>query len=170
MANSNTIQTFMNENEAIVKVNELISAGVPEEDIMIIVDKKPADSILGDKRDVHYKEANGSFGTKFASFFSSGDPEDKVLKNLNLSKTEKDRYAEELKAGKVLVYAKNAPAAAGTSAQSASAPKDRSDHASEAEQGMTADGLYAADKPNDGLHAEPNTNEQNANELNKTRR
>lgn len=169
MVNTNSIETFINENDAIVRVNELISAGVPEEDITVIVDKKPDNSILGDKRDVHYKEANGSFGTKFASFFSSEDPEEKVLKNLSLSETEKDRYAEELKAGKVLLYAENKPVNPTTAASTAT-PKDRSDHATEGEKGLTADGLYATDKPNDGLHAEPNTNDQNANELNKTRR
>ncbi|MFP7478121.1 general stress protein [Terribacillus saccharophilus] len=168
MAETNKIETFLNESDAIIRVNELITAGVPEEDISIIVDKKPADSILDDKRDVHYKEANGSFGSKLSSLFSSGDPEEKVLKNLQLTDAEKDRYADELKAGKVLLYAKNAPAH--TASSQTAVAKDRSDHATEAEKGMTADGLYAADKPNDGLHAEPNTNDQNANELNKTRR
>lgn len=169
MVNTNSIETFINENDAIVRVNELISAGVPEEDITVIVDKKPDNSILGDKRDVHYKEANGSFGTKFASFFSSEDPEEKVLNNLSLSETEKDRYVDELKAGKVLLYAENKPVNPTTAASTATT-KDRSDHVTEGEKGMTADGLYAADKPNDGLHAEPNTKDQNANELNKTRR
>ncbi|PAF20266.1 hypothetical protein CHH49_17135 [Terribacillus saccharophilus] len=169
MVNTNTIETFINESDAIVRVNELISAGVPEEDITVIVDKKPDTSILRDKRDVHYKEANGSFGTKFASFFSSEEPEEKVLNNLCLSETDKDRYADELKAGKVLLYAENKPANPTTAASTATA-RDRSDHATEGEKGMTADGLYAADKPNDGLHAEPNTKDQNANELNKTRR
>jgi hypothetical protein len=167
----NTIESFNNEANAIVRINELVTAGVPEEDVTVIVDKKPDDSILADKREVNYKEANGSFGTKFSSFFSSNDPEEKVLKNLEISNREKDRYAEELKAGKVLLYAKNKPAD-GTAGQviSQAGSKDRSDHATEAEKGMTADGLYAADKPNDGLHAEPNTKDQNANELNKTRR
>lgn len=169
MVNTNTIETFINESDAILRVNELISAGVPEEDITVIVDKKPNNSILGDKRDVHYKEANGSFGTKFASFFSSEDPEEKVLNNLSLSETEKDRYVDELKAGKVLLYAENKPVNPTTAASTATT-KDRSDHVTEGEKGMTADGLYAADKPNDGLHAEPNTKDQNANELNKTRR
>ncbi|MFS0561096.1 general stress protein [Terribacillus sp. 179-K 1B1 HS] len=168
MANTTTIELCLNESDAIVKVNELISSGVPEQDIMIIVDKKPADSILGDKRDVDYKEANGSFGAKFSSFFSSENPEKKVLKNVSLSEAEKERYAAELKAGKVLLYAKNAPAT--RTHPRAAAAKDRTDHATEAEKGVTADGLYAADKPNDGLHAEPNTKDQNANELNKTRR
>ncbi|SDD38095.1 Heat induced stress protein YflT [Terribacillus halophilus] len=168
MANTTTIELFLNESDAKVKVNELISSGVPEQDIMIIVDKKPADSILGDKRDVHYREANGSFGAKLASFFSSEDPEEKVLKNLGLSEAEKESYADELKAGKVLLYAKNAPATR-THPRPAAA-KDRTEQATEAEKGMTADGLYAADKPNDGLHAEPNTKDQKANEWNKTSR
>ncbi|QXE00719.1 general stress protein [Terribacillus sp. DMT04] len=167
----NTIESFNNEANAIVRLNELVTAGVPEEDVTVIVDKKPDDSILADKREVNYKEANGSFGNKFSSFFSSSDPEEKVLKNLELSDTEKNRYTEELKAGKVLLYAKNKPAAE-TTGQVISQPgsKKRSNHATEAEKGMTADGLYAADKPNDGIHAEPNTKDQVANELNKDRK
>ncbi|MFP7171420.1 general stress protein [Terribacillus sp. 7520-G] len=111
MGDTNAIQAFMNESDAIVRVNELISAGVPEEDIMIIVDRRSEDSILGDKREVRYKEASGSVSTKIVSFFTNEDPEEKVLKNLNLSQAEKDHYADELKAGKVLLYAENAPAA-----------------------------------------------------------
>ena len=68
MANTTTIELCLNESDAIVKVNELISSGVPEQDIMIIVDKKPADSILGDKRDVDYNFYYCSFCDKFSYF------------------------------------------------------------------------------------------------------
>ncbi|MFP7493292.1 DUF2382 domain-containing protein [Terribacillus saccharophilus] len=98
------IETFQNENDVIVRVNELKSRGIQENKLTVITDKKPETSILADRLSVKYKEAKGSFGDKVSALFSGDDPEEKTLQELNLNQTETDKYVEELKNGKILLF------------------------------------------------------------------
>lgn len=98
------IETFQNENDVIVRVNELKSKGIQENKVTVITDKKPESSILAERLSVNYKEAKGSFGDKVSALFSGDDPEEKVLQDLNLNQTETDQYVDELKNGKILLF------------------------------------------------------------------
>ncbi|SDD38408.1 conserved domain-containing protein [Terribacillus halophilus] len=98
------IETFQNENDVVVRVNELKSKGIQENNVTVITDKKPESSILADRLRVNYKEAKGSFGDKVSALFSGDDPEEKTLQKLNLNQTETDRYVDELKNGKILLF------------------------------------------------------------------
>ncbi|MFS0561087.1 DUF2382 domain-containing protein [Terribacillus sp. 179-K 1B1 HS] len=98
------IETFQNENDVVVRVNELKSKGIQENKVTVITDKKPESSILADRLSVNYKEAKGSFGDKVSALFSGDDPEEKTLQKLNLNQTETDRYVDELKNGKILLF------------------------------------------------------------------
>lgn len=104
MLAQNKIETFQNENDVIVRVNELKSKGIQENKVTVITDKKPESSILADRLSVNYKEAKGSFGDKVSALFSGDDPEEKVLEDLNLNQKETDRYVDELKSGKILLF------------------------------------------------------------------
>lgn len=104
MLAQNKIETFQNENDVIVRVNELKSKGIQENKVTVITDKKPETSILADRLSVNYKEAKGSFGDKVSALFSGYDPEEKALEDLNLNQKETDRYVDELKSGKILLF------------------------------------------------------------------
>lgn len=104
MLAQNKIETFQNENDVIVRVNELKSKGIQENKVTVITDKKPESSILADRLSVNYKEAKGSFGDKVSALFSGDDPEEKALEDLNLNQKETDRYVDELKSGKILLF------------------------------------------------------------------
>ncbi|MEC0304504.1 DUF2382 domain-containing protein [Terribacillus saccharophilus] len=104
MLAQNKIETFQNENDVIVRVNELKSKGIQENKVTVITDKKPETSILADRLSVNYKEAKGSFGDKVSALFSGDDPEEKALEDLNLNQKETDRYVDELKSGKILLF------------------------------------------------------------------
>jgi uncharacterized protein (TIGR02271 family) len=104
MLAQNKIETFQNENDVIVRVNELKSKGIQENKVTVITDKKPESSILSDRLSVNYKEAKGSFGDKVSALFSGDDPEEKALEDLNLNQKETDRYVDELKSGKILLF------------------------------------------------------------------
>ncbi|MFP7478120.1 DUF2382 domain-containing protein [Terribacillus saccharophilus] len=104
MLAQNKIETFQNENDVIVRVNELKSKGIQENKVTVITDKKPESSILADRLSVNYKEAKGSFGDKVSALFSGDDPEEKALEDLNLNQKETDRYVDELKNGKILLF------------------------------------------------------------------
>ncbi|QXE00718.1 DUF2382 domain-containing protein [Terribacillus sp. DMT04] len=98
------IETYQNENDVIVRVNELKSKGIQEDKVTVITDKKPDASILADRLSVNYKEAKGSFGDKVSAMFSGDKPEEKTLHELNLNERETDQYADELKNGKILLF------------------------------------------------------------------
>ncbi|MFP7171412.1 DUF2382 domain-containing protein [Terribacillus halophilus] len=98
------IETFQNENDVIVRVNELKSKGIQESKVTVITDKKPESSILADRLSVNYKEAKGSLRDKVSALFTGDDPEEKTLEDLNLNQVETDRYVDELKNGKILLF------------------------------------------------------------------
>jgi hypothetical protein len=98
------IETYQNENDVIVRLNELKSKGIQENKLTVITDKKPDSSILADRLNVHYKEAKGTFSDKVSAMFSGDKPEEKTLQDLNLNEKETDKYADDLKNGKILLF------------------------------------------------------------------
>lgn len=105
------IETYLNENEVLGRITELRARGLPEDRIFVFSDDAKDSTKLTAETDVHYKSTEGSSGDRIKSMFSGEDSEEKVLGHfINLSETEKEQYARDLKDGKILLYAEGANA------------------------------------------------------------
>lgn len=101
------IEVYPNEEDALVRIEELTAEGKKESDIHAISEKSKGSSKIADRTDVHYKDASGSIGDKLSSFFSDYSeeaPEDKVLKKFELNESERNEVEDELLKGKVLLF------------------------------------------------------------------
>lgn len=103
----NRIEVYPNETEALERIETLIEEGVNRNEIYVISEESKSSSKIAEYSNVNYKQASGSVGDKFASFFSNyeeEEPEDRVLERFNLDFNTRDQLIDDLVAGKTLIY------------------------------------------------------------------
>lgn len=89
------------------RIETLIEEGVNRNEIYAISEESKSSSKIAEYSNVNYKQASGSAGDKFASFFSNyeeEEPEDRVLERFNLDFDTRDQLIDDLVAGKTLIY------------------------------------------------------------------
>lgn len=100
------LETFLNEESLLRRIDQLKSEGIAEHDLHVISKHKLEGSAL-DYTDVQFKDAEGSFGDKVAAFFTGEDPQHRVFDKLNLSEAERVEYDNAVDSGKILLYVDN---------------------------------------------------------------
>ncbi|MCE4956713.1 YsnF/AvaK domain-containing protein [Macrococcus caseolyticus] len=100
------LETFLNEESLLRRIDQLKSEGIAEHDLHVISKHKLDGSAL-DYTDVQFKDAEGSFGDKVAAFFTGEDPQHRVFDKLDLSESERVEYDNAVNSGKILLYVDN---------------------------------------------------------------
>lgn len=100
------LETFLNEESLLRRIDQLKSQGIAEHDLHVISKNKLDGSAL-DYTDVQFKDAEGSFGDKVAAFFTGEDPQHRVFDKLELSESERVEYDNAVDSGKILLYVDN---------------------------------------------------------------
>lgn len=100
------LETFLNEESLLRRIDQLKSEGIAEHDLHVISKHKLEGSAL-DYTDVQFKDAEGSFGDKVAAFFTGEDPQHRVFDKLNLTEAERVEYDNAVDSGKILLYVDN---------------------------------------------------------------
>lgn len=175
------IEKFKSEQELVGRIEQLRADGVRDEDISVFSRDSLENTSLN-YTDVNFKNAEGSAWDKFAAFFTSEEPEERVMKDLNLSESEREEYVSAMQDGDILLYVSestpstsegsehsHATTGAGTHATTESSvastskgdrvPDPADDDAVAQNEGHLADG--AGKKENEALKPSPNTAEDN---------
>lgn len=171
------IEKFKSEQELVGRIEQLRAEGVRDDEITVFSQDSLENTSLN-YTDVNFKDAEGSAWDKFAAFFTSEEPEERVMKNLNLSESEQQEYINAMQAGDILLYVEDATApasemgtgtAAGTheTTESGVASTSKGDRVPDPakgdavaqNEGTLSDG--AGLKENEALKNSPNTAEAN---------
>jgi len=105
------IEKFKSEQELVGRIEQLRAEGVRDDEIMVF-SKDSLENTSLNYTDVNFKDAEGSAWDKFAAFFTSEEPEERVMKDLNLSESEQQEYINAMQAGDILLYVEEAAAPA----------------------------------------------------------
>lgn len=97
------IESFINEQQLASRLEDLRELEISANDITII-SQHP---IIHEYENITMINSEGSVWDKLVSFFSSGDPTDKVFNNLDLAQGEKDEHRQALEEGNILLYIKD---------------------------------------------------------------
>ena len=100
------IETFVNEEEVLRRIEQLKADGVVENAITVVGDKDQAGDALN-YTEVNFKAAEGSAWDKIASWFSDDEPEDRVMSDLELNSEEEATYRSALDRGEFLLHVSN---------------------------------------------------------------
>ncbi|SOC43560.1 DUF2382 domain-containing protein [Salinicoccus kekensis] len=171
------IEKFKSEQELVGRIEQLRAEGVRDDEITVFSQDSLENTSLN-YTDVNFKDAEGSAWDKFAAFFTSEEPEERVMKDLNLSESEQQEYINAMQAGDILLYVEDATAPAsemGTGAAAGTHETTESGVASTSKgdrvpdpgdgdavaqnEGTLSDG--AGLKENEALKPSPNTAEGN---------
>lgn len=96
------IESFDNEHELLGRIEQLKIDGIQEESITVVTKEAFEKSSL-EYTGVEVKSSEGTAWDKIVSFFSSEDPESRVVSSLELSEKEEQKYKSELDKGKILL-------------------------------------------------------------------
>src|SRR5690625_3544596 len=105
------IEKCKSEQELVGRIEQLRAEGVSDDEITVFSQESLENRSLN-YADVNFKDAGGSEWDKFAAFFTSEEPEERVMKNLNLSEPEQQEYINAMQAGDILLYVEDAAAPA----------------------------------------------------------
>ena len=97
------IETFLSEQELTGRIEGLKAEGIKEKQ-MTVISSQNIEGASVNYNDVNYKNADGTTWDKIVAWFSSENPEDHVMTELNLSTEEEKEYKEALDSGKILLY------------------------------------------------------------------
>lgn len=97
------IETFGNEEELLGRIEQLKTDGIKEESLTVVSNETLKGSSF-DYTNVDFKSADGTAWDKIVSFFSSEEPEARVISSLELSDQEAQKYKNELENGRILLY------------------------------------------------------------------
>ncbi|MCD2137811.1 DUF2382 domain-containing protein [Salinicoccus halitifaciens] len=97
------IEKFKSEQELVGRIEQLRAEGVRDDEITVF-SKDSLENTSLNYTDVNFKDAEGSAWDKFAAFFTSEEPEERVMKDLNLSESEQQEYINAMQAGDILLY------------------------------------------------------------------
>ncbi len=97
------LEKFKSEQELVGKIEQLRAEGVRDEEITVF-SKDSLENTSLNYTDVNFKNAEGSAWDKFASFFTAEEPEERVMKDLNLSESEQQEYMSAMQAGDILLH------------------------------------------------------------------
>ncbi|WP_411843061.1 general stress protein [Salinicoccus sp. HZC-1] len=97
------IESFGNEQELLGRIEQLKIDGVQEESITVVSNEALNGSSF-DYTNVNFKSADGTAWDKIVSYFSSEEPEERVISSLELNDQEEQEYRSELENGRFLLY------------------------------------------------------------------
>ena len=120
------MEKFKSEQELVGRIEQLRADGVRDDEITIF-SKDSLENTSLNYTDVNFKDAEGSAWDKFAAFFTSEEPEERVMKDMNLSESEQQEYINAMQAGDILLYVDdNTPPASqmGTGAAAGAGTRD----------------------------------------------
>lgn len=104
MANEYFMETFDNENAVLSRMKELKNQGAAEDDLYIVAQEKEQLSMVRGRTDVEYKVEDENLKDKFMAFLSGDNPVQKALRDMGINEQEVDRYVQEVKNGKILLF------------------------------------------------------------------
>lgn len=97
------IEKFATEHDLIKRLEELRDLDVSSDNLKVI-SQHPVTNEYDEFNHITTINAEGSAWDKIVSFFSSGDPTDRVFNNINLSHGDKDEYRQALERNEILLY------------------------------------------------------------------
>ncbi|CAM4324800.1 DUF2382 domain-containing protein [Lacicoccus alkaliphilus] len=97
------MEKFKSEQELVGRIEQLRADGVRDDEITVF-SKDSLENTSLNYTDVNFKDAEGSAWDKFAAFFTSEEPEERVMKDMNLSESEQQEYINAMQAGDILLY------------------------------------------------------------------
>ncbi|TWT27936.1 general stress protein [Planomicrobium sp. CPCC 101110] len=100
------IAVVYSEQEAISKINELKLQGYDEKKIHVMAKDQSHFDVIGQKSDIEVEKA-GAIKDSFKGIFSGGSKALEGVKSLGLSKSETERYSENVSEGGILIYVEN---------------------------------------------------------------
>lgn len=96
-------ENFKSEQELVGRIEQLRADGVAD-DAITVFSKEALEGNSLNYTDVNFKSADGSAWDKFVSLFTSEEPEERALSNLDLNESEKNDYITSLQAGDILLH------------------------------------------------------------------
>lgn len=97
------MEKFKSEQELVGRIEQLRADGVRDDEITVF-SKDSLENTSLNYTEVNFKDAEGSAWDKFAAFFTSEEPEERVMKDMNLSESEQQEYINAMQAGDILLY------------------------------------------------------------------
>lgn len=96
-------ESFKSEQELVGRIERLRADGVHDDDITVF-SKESLEGNSLNYTGVNFKNADGSPWDRFVSLFTSEEPEERALADLELSDSEKEDYITSLQAGDILLH------------------------------------------------------------------
>lgn len=96
-------ESFKSEQELVGRIERLRAEGVHDNDITVF-SKESLEGTSLNYTGVNFKNADGSAWDRFVSLFTSDEPEERALANLDLNDSEKQDYITSLQAGDILLH------------------------------------------------------------------
>lgn len=96
-------ESFKSEQELVGRIERLRADGVHDNDITVF-SKESLEGTSLNYTGVNFKNADGSPWDKFVSLFTSEEPEERALADLDLNDSEKEDYITSLQAGDILLH------------------------------------------------------------------
>ena len=104
MADKRYVGSFNTEQEVLDKINELKLQGYVDSDIYVVSNNENSLSIVRGQTDVDLATAEGNWLDKFMAFMSGDEPVRASFHNMGFTEEESDRYYNEVKSGRILLY------------------------------------------------------------------
>lgn len=96
-------ESFKSEQELVGRIERLRADGVHDNDITVF-SKESLEGTSLNYTGVNFKNADGSAWDRFVSLFTSEEPEERALADLDLNESEKEDYITSLQAGDILLH------------------------------------------------------------------
>ncbi|MFD1929557.1 general stress protein [Sporosarcina siberiensis] len=104
MADKKIIGTYQSEHEVLDKIDELRVQGFSENDIYVVTSDTDSLSMVRGRTDVDLKSSEGTWMDRFIAFISGDEPVKAAFSNMGFTEEESDRFYNEVKRGRILLY------------------------------------------------------------------
>ena len=104
MADKRFVGTFQTEHEVLSEIDGLKAEGYSEDDIYVVTNDEDSLSIVRGQTDVDLESPDGNWLDKFIAFISGDEPVRTAFSDMGLTEEETNRYYDEVKNGRILLY------------------------------------------------------------------